>query len=385
MALDPNYRLPLRDALVREFQTIAAFETWIALHILDENVANIVRQNGKFDERAFDFIQWFTAKGRETEVLQKLADDPPNGSRVLPNLIYMATLGDVQAAVNTRTGIKPIDPHDDWFVTQRPFANRKKLRDVLKVFDQAVPGADSVLVIEGDRFTGKSYSIRFAVQCAPQDRFVVVDIGRWGSKSMTVLNLVQAIDGYKHTDLPAFDLTKEDSAVGPLLMWLSAKLKGTKTWVIIDHCNRPVLTRAAADLLVALAGDIESGFLPGVKLILADIDRAKLPGALPYKSRHDRAVLPDEVAVGQWCESLATHLNKTVTQQQVSNFVSEVFEGIKVLIGPPPPLPPPGNGAGNGGGAAAGQPADDDPLTIDQAAVILEQRLSKIYGDIQAL
>ena len=104
----------------------------------------------------------------------------------------------------------------------------------------------------------------------------------------------------RHQDFPSFDLTKEDSAVRAVLMWLTAKLKGTKTWVIIDHCNRPVLTRPAADLLVELAGNIESGFLPGVKLILADIDRAKLPGALPYRSHHDRAVLPDEAAVRQW-------------------------------------------------------------------------------------
>ena len=62
---------------------------------------------------------------------------------------------------------------------------------MLKVFDQAQPGADSVLVIEGDRFTGKSYSIRFAVQCAPKDRFVVVDIGDGATKPMNVKDLAQ--------------------------------------------------------------------------------------------------------------------------------------------------------------------------------------------------
>jgi hypothetical protein len=371
MALDPTFRQQLADTLVSEFQTIAAFELWITQHITNENVANIVRQNVLFDARAFDFIQWFIAQGRETEVLQMLADDPPNGSRELPNLIFMATHGDVQAAGNTRTGIKPIDPHDDWFVTQRPFANRRKLRDDLRAFDQAAPGADSVLVIEGDRFTGKSYSIRFAVQCAPQSRFVVVDIGEWGETPMTAKDLAHAIDGYKdRQDFPSFDITKEDEAVPRLLTWLTGKLKGTKSWVIIDHCNRPALTRAAATLLVKLASNIESGFLPGVKLILADIERAKLPGALPHRSRHDRAVLPDETAVRQWCETFATHLNKTVTAQQITDFVSEVFAGIA---------------AQNGAGAGAGVAQPEDPLTPDQVAVILEQRLSKVSADIQAL
>ena len=82
MALDlAKHGKKLVDAIVKEFQTIAAFETWISLHILDENVANIVRQNGLFDQRAFDLLQWSLAKGRDTEVLQMLADDPPNGSR----------------------------------------------------------------------------------------------------------------------------------------------------------------------------------------------------------------------------------------------------------------------------------------------------------------
>jgi hypothetical protein len=380
MALDlAKHGKKLIDAIVSEFKTIPPFETWISQHIT-ENVANIVRPNGRFDERVFDILKWLVSRNADTDVLQALANDPPNGSVVLPNVIYAVTLGEVEADANKRTGVKPIDPHDDFFVTQRPFANRKKLRDVLKGFDQAQPGADSVLVIDGDRFTGKSYSIRFAVQCAPKDRFVAVDIGRWGTKKqLNVKDLVQLIDGYKNQDLPSYDDTKEDSAVGPMLMWLTAKLKGTKTWVIIDHCNRPILTRPALDLLIELAGSIENGFLPGVKLILADMDRAKLPGALPYRSHYDRAALPDEAAVGQWVQSLAKHLEKTVSEQQVTTFVAQAFDGIKVVIGQPT----------NGGQPTTVQPpsdeqADDRP-TIDQAAVMLEQRLYKIFDDIRAL
>jgi|EndMetStandDraft_5_1072996.scaffolds.fasta_scaffold02137_5 hypothetical protein len=369
MALDlTKHGKRLVATIVKEFQTIQAFEAWISQHILNENVANIVGQNGLFNDRAFDLLSWAISKGRDTEVLQMLADDPPNGSPELPNLIYFVTNAEVEPAANKRTGIKPIDPHDDFFVTQRPFANRRNLRDVLKMFDQAQPGADSVLVIDGDRYTGKSYSIRFAAQCAPKDRAVVVDIGRWKSRPLNVKELATWILDYKHQDAPSFDETKEDSAVGPMLTWLTAKLKGTKAWVIIDHCNRSVLTRPAADLIVELAGSIENGLLPGVKLILADIERANLPGVLPYRSHHDRAVLPNEEAVQQWVEALATHLEKTVTKQQVSDFVNGAFDGIKVVITPA------------GGAVGIG----NEP-TIDQAAMMLEQRLYKIYDNIRAL
>jgi hypothetical protein len=137
--------------------------------------------------------------------------------------------------------------------------------------------------------------------------------------------------------------------------------------VLIDHCNRSVLTRPAADLIVELAGSIENGFLPGIKLILADIERANLPGVLPYRSHYDRAVLPNEDAVRQWVEALATHLEKTVTTQQVADFVTGVFDGIQIVITQP-----------------AAQPANAQP-TIDQAAMMLEQRLYKIFDDIRAL
>ena len=80
MALDlAKHGKKLVDAIVKEFQTIPAFETWISLHILDENVANIVRPNGLFNQRAFDLLCGDRAGPRHGSVAT-LADDPPNGS-----------------------------------------------------------------------------------------------------------------------------------------------------------------------------------------------------------------------------------------------------------------------------------------------------------------
>jgi hypothetical protein len=335
-----------------------------------------------FDQKVADFILWFTSRGRESEVLQKLADEPPNGSRGLPIFIFVATLGAVKPTVSAQTGINPVNPYDDWFVLQRPFANRQKLRDDLRAFDKAPAGADSVLVIEGDRFSGKSYSVQFAIQCAPQERYVPIDIAEWGETPMNAEDLAKAIGGYTQgADFPSFDITKEDEAVPRLLQWLIQRLKGTKTWVIVDHCNRPALTRAASTLLARFAGSIEKGFLSNVKLIVADIDRTKLPGVLPHRSRHDRAVLPNEEAVGKWCESLAAHLNKTLTEEQLSKFINEAFDGISML-----------NGAASNqlaSTSSAAQPATqlqvEDEVPIDQAARILEDRLLKISSDILAL
>ena len=91
-------------------------------------------------------------------------------------------------------------------------------------------------------------------------------------------------------------------------------------------------------------------------------------------------MLPDETAVRQWVESLATHLEKTVTSQQVSDFVTEAFDGIKIVIGQPAAP----QAAAQPLVAAAPQATGEQP-TIDQAAMMLEQRLYKIFDDIRAL
>ena len=45
-----------------------------------------------FNERVLDVLQWLVARDRETAIIQAMADDPPNGSVVLPNVIYAVTL-----------------------------------------------------------------------------------------------------------------------------------------------------------------------------------------------------------------------------------------------------------------------------------------------------
>ena len=113
-----------------------------------------------------------------------------------------------------------------------------------------------------------------------------------------------------------------------MLMWLTGEVEGDED--VGDHRSlQPSRLDARGRRPARRAGrQHRKRFPPGVKLILADIDRAKLPGALPHRSHHDRAVLPDEAAVRQWCESLRHALEKAVTPQQISEFVSEVFDGI---------------------------------------------------------
>ena len=207
-------------------------------------------------------------------------------------------------------------------------------------------------MIDGDRYSGKSHGIRFTIQCAPQDRFTAVDVVDFGDVVMNAADLAKAIDDGRSADFPAFDPTKEDEAVPRLLIWLTGKLRGSRRWIIVDHCGRANFSRPALILLTKLAGVIERGVLPGVRLVVAEIDRAKLPAGAHY----DRAALPSEDAVGLWCETLGAHIGKpALTKIQISGYIATVFGSIAAGTAP------------------------------DQHASLVEAGLAKVFGSLQEL
>jgi hypothetical protein len=295
----------LHAAIVAEFQRIDMLDDWVATNV-DPTIDDVV-SGSMLSVRVTSLLQWMDGHGQQTKVLQALADHPPNDSRRLPALIYRLTHGEIKPSASIVTGIPPVEPYRDWFVAGRPFVNREGLRAALETLDVAATGANSVLVIDGHSRTGKTHGILMAVQCAPQARFNAIDLAIWGAAEIGVGDLAQAIVPAA-SGLPNVDPTKESAAVPSLLIWLVGKLKGTNQWIIVDHCNRLNLSGAAETLLLKLTDQIAKGFLPGVRLILADVLRSRLPDPLTTDSRYDHAELPDLDAARAWCQTLATHV-----------------------------------------------------------------------------
>jgi hypothetical protein len=109
------------------------------------------------------------------------------------------------------------------------------------------------------------------------------------------------------------------------MYWLTGKLKGKSLWIIIDHCNRRVLTQGARSILTGLAARLHQGALPDVRLIMVDFDRNELPKEWRDLVRHDRAVLPDEKCVEEWCQKLATAARRQYLPGAPSKWAREVF------------------------------------------------------------
>ncbi|MFN0007227.1 MAG: hypothetical protein ACKVXR_04905 [Planctomycetota bacterium] len=333
--MDPNKKQPLVNAIVKEFKAPVTLRDWVGLHIPGDNVHNILTA-GAFDAQVLELVNWAEANGPQAErdLLQLMCDHSPTGSRQFHIVINWVSDGQVKLA---RLAGPPVEAHKDWFVTQRPFANRVDLRGLLATFGTAAPGPNSILIIEGPKLSGKTLGVRLAAQCAPPHEVVSVDVHDWGTNQMYAWDLAGAIypEDVMEIDPSKYDPTKEEAAVPQLLTWLKGKLKkAPQIWILFDHCSKPNLTAAACTLLHRLAATVEGGFLPNVRLVIADIDVSKLP-SLRGRSRWDTATLPDRSHVSEWCTTLATHLDgagllkKPCSAAELEELVDSVFEGLR--------------------------------------------------------
>lgn len=315
----------LGKKLVDAFLTIGGLQDWLIKHL--PSYLRYLSQ-GSLNEEMPNLMMSSLAEDGMWTLLQQLVDHPPLPD--IPGIIFAFTMGEIKAqARKSSLGLPPVQPHENWLVAGRPFVNRKSLRDHLKKLDDS-EGAESVLIIDGDKLTGKSFSVTFAMsfdtaKASPEP----LDLSAWTSTG-TILDaraLATTIAGDEQ-GCPPFDLTKENEAVPHLMRWLAGKLKGKNIWVIIDHCNQRVLTDGAHRILIELAKRLRDGYLANLRLILVDFDRNELPMDWRDLVRYDHSALPDEKAVKEWCESLAMAAKRRYLTDAPAQWAKDVFSGL---------------------------------------------------------
>ena len=83
-----------------------------------------------------------------------------------------------------------------------------------------------MLVIDGEHSTGKTFSVRFAKQCAPPGRYVSVDVAQFESGQMNIVGFGETLAPKAGGQgFPPVDLTKEHEAVPRVLLWLIEPLQ----------------------------------------------------------------------------------------------------------------------------------------------------------------
>jgi hypothetical protein len=260
---------------------------------------------------------------------QALADDPPGTN--IPGLVLAFSQGEVRPRARSVQGLPQVSPDERWFAADRPFVNRLELRTHLRELATSA-GAKSILVIDGAQRTGKSFTVFLLNEFdVVQDSPPPLDVDAYArvGAQLNARELAVSLLGGDETGCPPMDITKEAEAVPRLTRWLVGRLRERpRAWIVVDHCNRPVLTDGARRVLADFATELHRGTLPKVRLILIDFDRNALPVDWRNNVRHDQAILPSRDHVTMWCKQLATAANREYSDQDPVNWASEVFAGL---------------------------------------------------------
>jgi hypothetical protein len=312
----------LLQQLIQAFVFIDNLRTWLQANLTS---ALPYLASGNLSIELVNLMQQSMAEDGMQRLLQQLCDDPPDPG--IPPLIEGMTLGAVTAGQGGNGGQQNA-PDERWYVAGRPFVNRITLRAHLRELANSA-GPASILVIEGSRRTGKTFAISMARGFRAKGRIHrSIDIDYYARHSVDVdaRELAVQVAG-TDKECPPFDITKEDQAVPGLLLWLKERLgeDGRSIWLIVDHCNRRILTRGARNLLKLLIESIYGGELQDVRVILADFDRNELPPQLQESIRHDQAELPDRKHVEEWCRQMAILGNKLFADTDPAEWADEVF------------------------------------------------------------
>jgi hypothetical protein len=186
---------------------------------------------------------------------------------------------------DTQAMIEPTQPLEAWRVWGEPMFDRDIFRNSLGQLQTG--GAPPVLLVHGERFSGKSWSIRlvnYLMQSLEGVTHLVVDLEVSAAGKAVDAALLGRLIAEKAAfkDPPAPTEEQDARWIQDYCDWLGreAKRAGGSWWIIVDHLEKVVVVDSAKDLLYAIGKEIPRT-MPTVRLIvLNNEDPAALASAI---------------------------------------------------------------------------------------------------------
>lgn len=220
---------------------------------LEVDIENLA-PNGSVTDRAKVAVEMLNTAWppRDRELLRELRE---HGNAVLRQ---------VATRLSTLGYFAPNGAEDEMqaiLLGERPFVNRRELRDLLGDFITPSQYASRVVLVTGDAPNGKSYTWEFLKHLAwcrgavPQ-RLALADSGYTpGQVVATALHRI----GYRNAVAPAWIDDPQPTHVRPLVDHFMGLLPDLtdRYWLVIDDLNHPSVTGPVRDLAYALAAAVQ--------------------------------------------------------------------------------------------------------------------------------
>ena len=281
-------------------------------------------------DAVFQIIDWSARQQLAQDLIEGLIKENNALGPALRKIVDDALRVDVVAPVAAAVATAASDPLAPYFPDDEPFVDRQKLTDRLD--ELWLGGRSGVLVVRGDRYSGRSHSWWRIVDAASGARVTACridvsrDPGTWkvGKFVERIASEVE-IDRQGLKDGLAQGSTQSAALVNALVAHFR-HWRGGRVCLVLDGLDRPGVEPAIIELVEDLIAEVLSRTVPPLSLILL--------GYGEHSQQTFRArILTEQIQWLQqsdlctWLEAVARAVGKVATQNDLDVTAATVFNG----------------------------------------------------------
>lgn len=238
---------------------------------LDADPDNVIPAGAKKEQAVFEVVEYAVRKQRVKSLVEGFIVMNPALEVELRSIIAAAERADVATPEAASPAADPLAPY---FPQAQPFVDRADFTSQLT--ELWSPGPSRVLVVRGERFTGRSHSWwrihDFAITAKVTASRIDVSSnpGSW-----TISTMIDQIAGYLGLDrtLLKDSLAQGSTQSGALLTALTVRFPvarpvADRHCLVFDGLDRTGVDKLIIELVEAIIGKVLDRTLPGLSLIL---------------------------------------------------------------------------------------------------------------------
>ena len=299
-------------------------------YALDVDPEEVVRSNLNKKDAVFDVVEYAVKKRRIKRFVESCIQENGTLEEQLREILAAAERAEVGVAQPAAAIPDPLAPY---FPQTQPFVDRAELTRHLN--DIWVNAKEGVVVVRGDRSTGRSHSwwrIRDLATSAGVTSYRI-DVSA-APGSWTVNTMIDRIAGYLNLDrtLLKDSFAQGSTQAGALGTALVARFPlggavADRHCLVFDGLDRTGVDSLIIELVEAVIGEVLGGNLPGLSVVVLGYGQH---GEQPfeYLIRQENLGWLSQNDIEEWLKAVAKAVGKAVQDAEIAATRQKILDGL---------------------------------------------------------